>query len=39
MEWAIFDRVNPATSSAWHFLHWFWSIEIAGTPASGFAAV
>jgi hypothetical protein len=23
IEWAIFERENPSTSSAWQLLHWF----------------
>jgi hypothetical protein len=37
IEWAILDRANPATSSAWHFSHWVWSTDAGGTLVLGAA--
>jgi hypothetical protein len=37
IEWAIFERANPATSSAWHFSHCFWSIDVVETLVLGVA--
>jgi hypothetical protein len=37
MEWAILDRANPVTSSAWHFSHCFWSIDVVETLGLVFA--
>jgi hypothetical protein len=37
IEWAILERANPATSSAWHFSHCFWSIDVVGALVLVFA--